>query len=172
MSGDMAENVSGFNVANDVGSAEKVNVQRTEVLRPKIQWRSKQCLNVAVIRPVTRSGSCDTSQTLPQSPALTSSISPARTNPDDLSPQARSSHMFRRNCTQMCPFSFDLRDSMQRVAQEQKLERLRLKLMEERHRAFTFRANPVRKYKPLVLQQSSRQLTIPRSPFSSGHPCE
>lgn len=33
----------------------------------------------------------------------------------------------------MCPFSFDLRDSMQRVAQEQKLERLRLKLMEERH---------------------------------------
>ncbi|GAA6103906.1 troponin C, skeletal muscle [Tachysurus ichikawai] len=41
--------------------------------------------------------------------------------------------MFRRNCTQMCPFSFDLRDSMQRVAQEQKLERLRLKLMEERH---------------------------------------
>ncbi|XP_047662732.1 siaz-interacting nuclear protein [Tachysurus fulvidraco] len=163
MSGDMAENVSGLNV---VGPAEKENAQRTEVLRPKIQWCSNECLNVAVVRPTTRSGSCDTSPTPPQSSVLASSRSPARTNPDDLSPHLRSSYTFRRNFTRMCPFSFDCRDSMQRVAQEQKLERLR----QELHPAFTFRANPVRKYKPLALKQSSRQLTIPRSPFSSGHP--
>lgn len=117
-----------------------------------------------------------------------------------------SRHVIRWNCTQLCPFSFDLRDSMRRVAHEQKLTRLReldvlypVGLFIFYHRicalfihmalvfcvrfyfyiflifpclvavlkAQPFTANPVRKYKPLVLQKSSRKLTIPRSPFSS-----
>ncbi|XP_034168040.1 siaz-interacting nuclear protein isoform X2 [Pangasianodon hypophthalmus] len=140
MSGNMAENAAGLDVGNAVDSAEKEHA----------------------------------GQTRPLSPAPTSLSSPRR-SPDDISspspsPQLRSRHMSRRNCTRFSPFSFDLRDSMRRVARERKLEKLRL--MEESRLAVavTFRANPVRKYKPLVPKQSTRQLTVPRSPFSSGDP--
>ncbi|XP_017343592.1 siaz-interacting nuclear protein isoform X4 [Ictalurus punctatus] len=119
-------------------------------------------------------------QNRPQSPAQTSSFSPARISPGmSSSPirdnvDQRSRPTFRWNCTRQCPFSFDLRDSRRRVAREQELEYLRL--MAESRLAvvgfsadFTFRANPVRKYKPLILEQSTRPLTIPKSPFSSRY---
>ncbi|KAI4901526.1 hypothetical protein NFI96_033443 [Prochilodus magdalenae] len=75
-------------------------------------------------------------------------------------------HVERLNWTRLQPFSFDERDSVQRVAREKKLEELRH--MEESllTLATRFKANPVRKYKPLVLKQSTRPLTIPRDPFS------
>ncbi|MCJ8741638.1 hypothetical protein PDJAM_G00072950 [Pangasius djambal] len=171
MSGNMAENAAGLDVGNAVDSAEKENAGTSEVWRPKFEWRSKPCLTVAAVRPLPRSGSSDMSQNRPLSPAQTSLSSPRRSpGISSPSPQIRSRHMFRRNCTRFCPFSFDLRDSMRRVARERKLEKLRL--MEESRQAVavTFRANPVRKYKPLVLKQSTRQLTVPRSPFSSGDP--
>ncbi|MCI4387409.1 hypothetical protein PGIGA_G00073650 [Pangasianodon gigas] len=172
MSGNMAENAAGLDVGNAVDSAEKEHAGTSEVWRPKFEWRSRPCLTVATVHPLPRSGSSDMSQNRQLSPAQTSLSSPRR-SPDDISspsPQIRSRHMSRRNCTRFCPFSFDLRDSMRRVARERKLEKLRL--MEESRLAVavTFRANPVRKYKPLVLKQSTSQLTVPRSPFSSGDP--
>ncbi|KAG7323042.1 hypothetical protein KOW79_012744 [Hemibagrus wyckioides] len=156
----MAERGTGLHGVNDVGSAEKENAGRIEDSRPNIQWPSKSCRKVAVIPPMSRSKSSEMSP--PQSPA---SISPTTISPDDPSSPISSRHVIRRNCTRLRPFSFDLRDSMRRVAHEQKLTRLRE--LDILYPAHPFTANPVRKYKPLVLQKSSRKLTIPRSPFSS-----
>ncbi|KAF4078148.1 hypothetical protein AMELA_G00196190 [Ameiurus melas] len=175
MAGNMAENTAGLDVGDAVGFAEQENAGTTDALRPKFQWDNKSCLNVAVVRPLPRSSSFEMSQNRPQSPALTPSFSPARATSDISSPirANRSPSLDRRlrytvgwNCTRQCPFSFDLRDSRRRVAREQELEHLR------RMAAvvdFTFRANPVRKYKPLVLEQSTRPLTIPKSPFTVRH---
>ncbi|XP_060792922.1 siaz-interacting nuclear protein isoform X2 [Neoarius graeffei] len=165
----MAEDSVVLKDGKPVGFSEKEDPGMTEDMKSKFQWCSKPCLNVASVRPLPRNGNAETSLSHPQSPSpsLASSVSPARstTSEDsDFLPQIRLMHLPRRNCTRPSPFSFDSRDSVQRVAHERKLEELRL--MEESHMAFTFKANPVRKYKPLVLKQSIRPLTVPQWPFS------
>ncbi|XP_017343588.3 siaz-interacting nuclear protein isoform X1 [Ictalurus punctatus] len=180
MAGNVAENTAVLDAGDAVGFAEQENAGTTGLLRPKFQWDNKPCLKIAAVRPLPRSSSSEMSQNRPQSPAQTSSFSPARISPGmSSSPirdnvDQRSRPTFRWNCTRQCPFSFDLRDSRRRVAREQELEYLRL--MAESRLAvvgfsadFTFRANPVRKYKPLILEQSTRPLTIPKSPFSSRY---
>ncbi|KAF5903527.1 siaz-interacting nuclear protein [Clarias magur] len=147
-------------------SPEKENPEMTEDLRPRFQWFSKPSLNVATVRPLPRSGNSQTSSDCFQMPASVSSS--ARTSPDVSSPEAGSQRVFRETFTRLCPFSFDLRDSMQRVVREQKLEEMRLRKEVCLAELFPFKANPVRKYKPLVVKQSTRPLTIPRSPFSSA----
>ncbi|KAI5612329.1 troponin C, skeletal muscle [Silurus asotus] len=122
----MAENSAGHNAGN-VSFTEKESAGTQEDLRQKFQWGSKPCLNVATVRPLPRS------QDGPQSPVFTSPVSSTRLSVDVSSPQNRPRLAARRNITLLCPFSFDLRDSMQRAAREQKLERLRM--IEERQQA-------------------------------------
>ncbi|XP_053499804.1 siaz-interacting nuclear protein isoform X2 [Ictalurus furcatus] len=179
MAGNMAENTAGLYAGDAVGFAEQENAGTTGLLRPKFQWDNKPCLKIAAVRPLPRSSSSEMSQNRPQSPAQTSSFSPARTSPSmssspiraNVTPSLdrRSRPTFRWNCTRQCPFSFDLRDSRRRVAREQELEYLRLMAESRLAVDFTFRANPVRRYKPLILEQSTRPLTIPKSPFSSRY---
>ncbi|KAM9445708.1 siaz-interacting nuclear protein isoform 1-T1 [Clarias gariepinus] len=174
MDDNMAENAAVFDDSYVIGKAvdcvevspEKENPETTGDLRPKIQWSSKPSLNVATVCPLPRSGNSETSSDCFLTPAPVSSF--ARTSPDVSSPGTGSQRVFRETFTRLCPFSFDLRDSMQRVVREQKLEEMRLRKEVCLAELFPFKANPVRKYKPLVVKQSTRPLTIPRSPFSSA----
>ncbi|XP_062871845.1 siaz-interacting nuclear protein [Trichomycterus rosablanca] len=137
--------------------------QTAERWRPNFHRRSKPCTNIAAVCPLPRNSQAEICENRLQSPALSSSApNPSR---EDFSPIiSRSSQMMVY--TRQCPFSFDERDSVRRSARERRLEELRQTedvLLESGSR---FRANPVRKYKPLVLRQSSRPLTIPQTPFS------
>ncbi|KAG9269613.1 siaz-interacting nuclear protein isoform X1 [Astyanax mexicanus] len=143
--------------------SEQQSSEATEWCRRKIQWGSRPC-QVAAVRPMTRNENPE-----PSGLHAARSSSPAHSSShmnwsSTGSPQTAFAGFRHLDRLQQHPFSFDERDSLQRVARERRLERLReerVQIMDSR-----FQANPVRRYKPLVLKQSTRPLTVPRSPFS------
>ncbi|KAL7859954.1 hypothetical protein SRHO_G00151010 [Serrasalmus rhombeus] len=159
----MAENASD----PPQGGCSEEKSETNELHKQNFQWvPSSGHRNVAAVRPLPRNGSG--SHGAPSSPA-DRTIHLARSTPHSAAvspPQLGWRRLDRSSLTRLQPFSFDQRDTRQRVAREKRLEELRH--MEESQRALAtrFRANPVRSYKPLVLRQSTRPLTVPRAPFS------
>ncbi|KAL6482849.1 hypothetical protein MHYP_G00077210 [Metynnis hypsauchen] len=160
----MAENAS---VLPQSGCSEEEKSETSELCKQNFQWVPRSGhREVAAVRPLPRNGSGPHSA--PSSPAgQTLGLASSTPHAAAISPtQLGWRHLDRLNLTQLQPFSFDQRDTMRRVAREKRLEELRHMEESQRASATRFIANPVRSYKPLVLRQSTRPLTVPRAPFS------
>ncbi|XP_036447200.1 siaz-interacting nuclear protein [Colossoma macropomum] len=161
----MAENTSD---SPQSGCSEEEKSETNDPCKQKFQWVSRSGhREVAAVRPLPRIGSGSHAAASSSPAGQTSQLARSTPHAAAISPtQLGWRQMDRFSMTQLQPFSFDERDSMQRVAREKRLEELRHMEESRRASATRFRANPVRRYKPLVLRQSTRPLTVPRAPFS------
>ncbi|KAL7864770.1 hypothetical protein AOLI_G00161900 [Acnodon oligacanthus] len=161
----MAENASD---PHQSGCSEEAKSETNELGKQSVQWVPRAGhREVAAVRPLQKNESgphgSPSSSPVGQTIRLAPSAPPAA---PVSAAQLGWRHVDRLNLTRLQPFSFDRRDAMRRVAREKRLEELRRVEESQRASAVRFRANPVRSYRPLVLRQSTRPLTVPRAPFS------
>ncbi|XP_056093350.1 siaz-interacting nuclear protein [Rhinichthys klamathensis goyatoka] len=119
--------------------------RRTDVFkrRKPLTFSPKRQYGLAVISPLQKHDSreIDGSSSGTSSPAHSNNILEEITF--EIPRRAR-----RRSLTSFRPFSFDARDSAQRVERERRLREMRQ--MQEQLWSSNFKAHPVRRYKPLI----------------------
>ncbi|XDV25130.1 hypothetical protein PO909_029101 [Leuciscus waleckii] len=100
---------------------------------------------LAVISPLQKQ---DSRETVFADDSSSGTSSPAHSNdPFELISRHSPQRWWTSSCVQQ-PFSFDERDSRQRVQRERRLQEMRQR--QEQQWSSTFKAHPVRRYKPLI----------------------
>ncbi|XP_076840363.1 siaz-interacting nuclear protein isoform X2 [Brachyhypopomus gauderio] len=160
----MSEIAMSVNAKNIVDGCSEEKTVGNELRKPRFQWTSKQCPNVATVRPY---GVLSQPTTSPSPIVQSIEVRNASTN-RSLARLPEENREPLRSGTVPCPFSFDARDSVKRAAFEKRMADQRREMQQhDLELVSKFRANPVRKYKPLVLTKSTQPLVVPQSPFSS-----
>ncbi|KAK7130158.1 hypothetical protein R3I93_019708 [Phoxinus phoxinus] len=115
--------------------------------RKPLMFSPKRQYVLAVISPLQKHDSRET-VFADGSSSETSSPAPSNTLEEITFEIPRRRRARRRSLTCFQPFSFDERDSWMRVERERRLREMRQ--MQEQLWSSNFKANPVRRYKPLI----------------------